>query len=98
MLELVKTALRISGTAFDAELSMLIAACMAELEAMNVLVDLDESGAPTSPMVKSAVVAFVKWRFGNHEDKDEWRDIYHIMLAQLKTMTGYTNWRDGSNG
>lgn len=98
MLELVKTALRISGTAFDAELSMLIAACMAELEAMNVLVGLDESGVPTSPMVKSAVVAFVKWRFGNHEDKDEWRDIYHIMLAQLKTMTGYTNWRDGSNG
>lgn len=98
MLELVKTALRISGTAFDAELSMLIAACMAELEAMNVLVGLDESGAPTSPMVKSAVVAFVKWRFGNHDDKDEWRDIYHIMLAQLKTMTGYTNWRDGSNG
>lgn len=98
MLELVKTALRISGTAFDAELSMLIAACMAELEAMNVLVDLDESGAPTSPMVQSAVVAFVKWRFGNHEDKDEWRDIYHIMLAQLKTMTGYTDWRDGSNG
>lgn len=94
MLELVKTALRISGTAFDAELSMLIAACMAELEAMNVLVDLDESGAPTSPMVQSAVVAFVKWRFGNHEDKDEWRDIYHIMLAQLKTMTGYTDWRN----
>ena len=49
-------------------------------------------------MVRSAVVAFVKWRFGNHEDKDEWRYIYHIMLAQLKTMTGYTNWRDGSNG
>ena len=98
MLELVKTALRISSTAFDAELTMLIQACMAELEAMNVTVDTDESGAPTSPVVRSAVVAFVKWRFGNHEDKDEWRYIYHIMLAQLKTMTGYTNWRDGSNG
>ena len=98
MLELVKTALRISSTAFDAELTMLIQACMAELEAMNVEVATDESGAPTSPMVKSAVVAYVKWRFGNHEDKDEWRDIYHIMLAQLKTMTGYTNWRDGIDG
>lgn len=98
MLELVKTALRISGTAFDAELSMLIAACMAELEAMNVKVDTDETGAPTSQMVQSAVVAFCKWRFGNLEEKDEWRDIYHIMLAQLKTMTGYTDWRDGADG
>lgn len=98
MLELVKTALRISGTAFDAELSMLIAACMAELEAMNVLVDLDENDKPTSPMVQTAVVAFCKWRFGNHEDKDGWRQIYQTMLAQLKTMTGYTDWRDGSNG
>ena len=98
MLELVKTALRISSTAFDAELQMLIQACMAELEAMNVVVDTDENGDPTSPMVQSAVVAFVKWRFGNHEDKDGWMDIYHTMLAQLKTMTGYTDWRNGSNG
>lgn len=94
MLELVKTALRISGTAFDAELSMLIAACMAELEAMNAAVDLDENDKPTSPMVQAAVVAFCKWRFGNHEDKDDWRQVYQTMLAQLKTMTGYTDWRN----
>ena len=49
-------------------------------------------------MVQTAVVAFCKWRFGNHEDKDGWRQIYQTMLAQLKTMTGYTDWRDGSNG
>lgn len=93
MLELVKTSLRISGTAFDAELTMLIQACMAELTGMNVIVDVDTSGNPTSPMVKSAVVAFCKWRFGNHEDKDDWRQVYQTMLAQLKTMTGYTDWR-----
>lgn len=94
MLELVKTALRINGTAFDAELTMLIQACMAELEAMNALVDIDESGAPTSPMVQAAVVAFCKWRFGDHDDKDGWRQVYQTMLAQLKTMSGYTDWRN----
>lgn len=94
MLTLVKLALRITTTAFDDELNMLIASCMQEMEAMNVMITTDSNGDPTSDQVKAAVVAFCKWRFGNHEDKDQWEKIYHTSLAQLKTMTGYTDWRD----
>lgn len=94
MLTLVKLALRITTTAFDDELNMLIASCLQEMAAMNVLIATDGNGDPTSEQVKAAVVAFCKWRFGNHEDKDQWEKIYHTSLAQLKTMTGYTDWRD----
>ena len=98
MLELVKLALRISGTAFDEELNMLIDACLDELRHMNVTVEIDTSGNPTSSQVRTAVVAYCKWQFGNHEDKDQWEQIYHTKLAQLKTMTDFTNWGGAANG
>ena len=46
----------------------------------------------TDPQIISAVIAYCKWQFGNNEDADRWRDIYHIKLGQLKTMSGYTDW------
>lgn len=95
MLALVKLALRITTTAFDDELNMLIDSCKKEMAAMNVTVAVNTSGEPTDTQVKAAIVAYCKWQFGNHEDKDQWEQIYHTKLAQLKTMTGYTNWRDG---
>lgn len=96
MLQLVKLALRITTTAFDEELNMLIASCLQELQAMNVnIVSGCDGEAPASDQVKAAVVAYCKWQFGNHDDKDQWEKIYHTKLAQLKTMTGFTDWRDG---
>ena len=94
LLNIVKLALRITTSAFDAELRLLICACLEEMEAMNVLVERNPGGGPTSSQVQSAVVAYCKWQFGNHEDKDQWEQIYHTKLAQLKTMTGFTDWRD----
>lgn len=89
MLALVKMALRITTTAFDDELNMLINSCIDEMAAMNALYS-----GPDCPQVRSAVVAYCKWQFGNHEDKDQWEKIYHTKLAQLKTMTGFTDWGD----
>lgn len=88
MLELVKKALRVTKDAFDDELNMLIASCLQEMAAMNVNIS-----EPYDEQVKAAVVAYCKWQFGFHEDKESWEKIYHTKLAQLKTMTGYTDWR-----
>jgi len=94
MLELVKKALRVTKTAFDDELNMLITACINEMKAMNVVIAVDTSGNPTDAQVKAAVIAYCKWQFGFHDDGDRWEKIYHEKLAQLKTMTGYTDWRE----
>lgn len=92
MLELVKTALRITGNAFDTEIALLIDACLEEMRGLNVIVETDETEMPTSTQVQTAVIAYCKWQFGDADTKENWEAIYHTKLAQLKTMTGHTEW------
>ena len=88
MLDIVKLALRIATTTFDTEISLLIADCILEMNTLGVTSATADS---TDSQIQSAVIAYCKWKFGNNEDKDEWRDIYHIKLGQLKSTTGYTD-------
>lgn len=92
MLQIVKIALRIVTDAFDSELLLLISACIEEMTGLGVVIQTGTGGVPVSPQVQSAIIAYCKWQFGNNEDADRWRDVYHIKLRQLKTMTGFTNW------
>lgn len=92
MLELVKTALRITGNAFDAEIALLIDACIEEMRGLNVTVDLYIDNTPISKQVQTAVIAYCKWQFGDADTKENWEAIYHTKLSQLKTMTGHTEW------
>lgn len=89
MLETIKTALRISTSAFDNEIQTLIDAAILEMNGLGVTA---ATSTTTDPQIISAIVAYCKWLFGNNEDADRWRDIYHIKLGQLKTMSGYTDW------
>lgn len=66
------------------------------MQRLGVIVILDD-GVPASPMVQEAVVSYCKWKFGQNENSGDWRNVYHEELAQLKTMTGYTDW-GGVNG
>ena len=97
MLEIVKKALRITTTEFDTEIQLLIDACMEEMRGLGVIITTDD-GVPSSAQIRLAIIAFCKWRFGNNEDAERWRDNCHIMLGQLKTMTGYTEWYGDDNG
>lgn len=89
MLNAIKLALRIATNAFDSEIQTLIDAAIAEMAGLGVTA---ATSTTTDSQIISAVVAYCKWQFGNNEDADRWRDIYHIKLGQLKTMTGYTDW------
>jgi len=92
MLDKVKLALRIAGEAFDTELADLIAACLEEMERLNVIIEYDDDGTPTSPQVRTAIIAYCKWQFGDNDNKEQFEAIYHTKLAQLKTMTDFTDW------
>lgn len=92
MLTIVKLALRIAGTDYDTELSLLISACIEELEGLNVTVATDTNGVPTSSQVQTAIIAYCKWQFGDNNSKEQFEAIYHTKLAQLKTMSDYTDW------
>lgn len=90
MLALVKLALRIATTDFDNELNLYIADCLSELAGLGVVYD------STNPdeQIKTAVIAYCKWHFGDNDTADRWRDIYHEKVKQFQTMTGYTTWSD----
>ena len=89
MLAKIKLALRISTNAFDTEIQTLIDAAISEMHGLGVTA---ATASSEDPQILGAVIAYCKWQFGNNEDADRWRDVYHIKLGQLKTMTGYTNW------
>ena len=83
----VKTALRITTDAYDAELAELIEAAQLDLGVAGVIVP-DELDA----LVTRAVVTYCKMSFGLPEDYDRLKRAYDEQKAQLVTCTGYTDW------
>jgi hypothetical protein len=87
MLEIVKTALRITTTAYDAELTYLISAAQLDLGIAGVVLP-DELDA----LIKKAVITYCKMSFGLPEDYDRLKRSYDEQKAQLSNATGYTDW------
>lgn len=87
MLDQVKIALRITTTAYDSELTYLIAAAKLDLGIAGVVLpdELDE-------LVTRAIITYCKLSFGLPEDYDRLKRSYDEQKAQLSTATGYTDW------
>lgn len=86
-LDKVKMGLRIKTTAYDEELTDLIAAAQTDLGIAGVEVPstLDE-------IVTRAIITYCKMSFGLPEDYDRLKRSYDEQKAQLVTATGYTDW------
>ena len=87
MLEMVKTALRITTTVYDSELTYLIAAAQLDLGIAGVVLpdEVDE-------IVQRAIITYCKMSFGLPEDYDRLKMSYDEQKAQLVTASGYTDW------
>ena len=87
MLSKVKLALRITTSAFDSELTDLIAAAQLDLGVAGVIVPptIDE-------LITRAIITYCKMSFGLPEDYDRIKKSYDEQKAQLVTATGYTTW------
>lgn len=81
MLQEVKLALRISTTAFDSEIQMLIDDCLLELAGLGITKE--------DAQTKIAVISYCKWKFGSNPDADKWEKNYHDKVAKLMSMSGY---------
>ena len=88
-LDNVKMALRITTTAYDSELTYLIAAAELDLGVAGVVVP-DTLDA----LVERAIITYCKVNFGIPEDAERLKRSYDEQKAQLVTATGYTNWGD----
>ena len=90
MLDDVKLALRLTTQAYDAELTGLISAGLADLGVAGVTED-DTS----DPLINRAVITYCKVHFGSPADYERLKAAYDEQKAQLVTCTGYTDWGDG---
>lgn len=87
MLEKVKMALRITTTAYDAELTELIESAKLDMSIAGVVLP------PTiDALVTRAIITYCKMSFGIPEDYDRLKASYDEQKAQLATATGYTEW------
>lgn len=87
MLEKVKTALRITTTSYDGELTDLIESAKLDLDIAGVVVP-----EPYDELVKTAIITYCKMSFGLPEDYDRLKRSYDEQKAQLSNASGYTNW------
>lgn len=83
----VRLALRITTDAFDKELSDLMSAAEMDLALAGVT-----NTSTEDPLVRRAVITYVKLHFGQPDDYDRLKKSYDEQKAQLKTATGYTDW------
>lgn len=93
MLDAVKLALRITTSAFDAELTSLIAAAQLDLGVAGVVIP----GA-ADDLVKLAIITYCRLHFGQPDEYDRLKRSYDEQKAQLATCTGYTSWGGVDDG
>ena len=89
MLESCKRAMRIKTDAYDAEIEELIAAALEDLGIAGVL-HTEEETVP--PLIRRAVVTYVRLHFGTPDDYDRLKLSYDEQKAQLQTSRSYTTY------
>ena len=87
MLEKVKLALRVVTSAFDDELTDMIAAARYDLGIAGVVIPEE-----MTELVTRAIITYCKMNFGIPEDYDRLKRSYDEQKAQLSNATGYTDW------
>lgn len=83
MLEKVKTALRLTTDAFDAELNDLVAAAIADLGIAGIFVP------DSDPLISRAIITYCRVHFGSPDDYDRVKASYDEQKAQLQMAEGY---------
>ena len=89
MLEQIKTALRLTTNAYDAEILALQEAALLDLKLAGVITESMDA------LIRRAVITYCRMNFGSPEDYDRLKRSYDEQKAQLMMATGYTDWGDG---
>lgn len=84
-----KLAARITTTAFDSQVSMLLDAAMQDMGVAGV-----EAPETVDAIVQQAAITYFLMHFGEPDQYDRLKKSYDEQKAQLSTCTGYTDWRE----
>lgn len=101
MLSEVKLAMRLTSTAYDAEIASLIQAAALDLSIAGVLVNgisfgnnngnIVDNSTCTDPLILRAIITYVRMHFGSPDDYDKLVAAYDIQKAQLQIAGGYND-------
>ncbi len=93
LLDDVKTACRVTSTAFDTELNDLISSALMDLGIVDIQNSLLISENPT-PLIKQAVITYCKMSFGfqSNDYYTRLKASYDEQKAQLLMSSEYTEW------
>ena len=89
-----KLRLRLHTDAFNAEIQDLIEAAAADLIRHNAAQQSQFAGEELDPLIKRAVLTYVRAFFGDPEHPERLKADYENQKAMLMTTTGYTDWGD----
>ena len=98
MLDKVKLALRISGSAFDEEVTDLINAAIADLRLVGISVpEVERSPSEKlgDPLLERAIVLYAKAEFGFNDDAERYRNAYDYLKCALSLTADYTEESEG---
>ena len=109
MLNEAKLALRVTATAYDAEIASLLMAAANDLKIAGVRIggevtfSVDANGVADNctvddELIKRALITYAAMRFGNPPNYDKLRDAYETQKVQLMHANGYTDDGDGDGG
>ena len=93
MLDKVKLALRLSGTALDSEVSDLINAAIADLRLVGINIPAEAGSSSKTlgdPLLDRAVVLYAKAEFGFNDDAERYRNAYDYLKCALSLTADYT--------
>lgn len=88
----VKTALRVTTTAYDSEIAGYIEAANLDLGIAGVETEVADS------LVNTAIITYVRMRFGSPANYDKLKEAYDEQKAQMMNATGYTDWGGYDDG
>lgn len=89
-----KLRLRLHTTAFDTEVTDLIEAAATDLIRHNAIQNTQLDEASVDPLIKRAIMTYVRAFFGDPEDPERLKADYENQKAMLMTTSGYTDWGD----
>lgn len=89
LLDKVKMSLRVTTTAYDIELTDLIASAKTDLGIAGV-----ELPSTLDEICETAIKTYCKCYFGEPDNFDRLKALYDEQKAQLSMATGYTEWID----
>lgn len=94
LLSAIKLALRIVTNDFDAELTNLVNACLADLGFADVDISVIGEGYLSNPSIVMAVTTYCKLHFGKIDgaEYDRLKASYDEQKAQMSMAENYTSW------